>query len=101
MAYDRYKFFKNNADIKYIPFINIAEQSTDIKVIYTAGISRLDKLSQKYYADPTFGWLILQANAQYGGIEFDFPDDVVIRIPYPLESAILLYETEVTNYFAY
>jgi hypothetical protein len=100
MSYNRYSLFKNNEKISYIPFINIPELNTDIKVVYSAGVSRLDRISYKYYGDPTFGWLILYANAQYGAIEFDFPDDVVIRIPFPLESAIQLYESEVRNYFA-
>ena len=60
---------------------------------------RLDSLSYKYYGDANFGWLLMMANPQYGSMEFDIPDRVIFRIPYPLDSAILRYETKVNEYF--
>ena len=37
------------------------------------------------------------ANPEYGGLEFNIPDMTVLRIPFPYESAISRYTTEVTN----
>jgi hypothetical protein len=99
MAFDRYLDFKMNGEMKFLPFITIQEQPTDIKVVYSNGISRLDIISNKYYDDPTYGWLIQLANPQYGSIEFDYPQECILRIPFPLESAISLYNKEIQKYF--
>jgi hypothetical protein len=38
------------------------------------------------------------ANPQYGGLEFDIPDETTIRIPFPLINAIQDYQQAVDNY---
>jgi hypothetical protein len=85
--FDRYKEFRNNNQVKPIPGIQIPEVNTDKRDVYKSD-SRMDKLSQKYYGAPFYGWLIMQCNQQYGGMEFDIPTNEIIRIPFPLKSAI-------------
>lgn len=96
--FDRYGKFKSNGEIKPIPGINIPVSSSDKNVVYKMGLTRLDILSQKYYNSPYYGFLIMLANPQYGGMEFDIKDRDVIRIPYPLESAIERYLGGVETY---
>jgi hypothetical protein len=96
--FDRYSNFRTNGEIKPIPGILIPEATTDKYAIYREGITRLDKLSQTYYNEPYSGWLILLANPQFGGLEFNIPDSTSIRIPYPLESARGRYMLEIQNY---
>jgi len=67
-------------------------------VVYKIGETRLDILSQKYYNNPYHGWLILLANPQYGGLEFDIKNREVLRIPFPFNSAVERYLNEVENY---
>jgi hypothetical protein len=67
-------------------------------VFYEAGKTRLDLLSYQYYNDPNYAWLILQANPEYGSLEFLIDDNSKIRIPYPLETAIQGYEDEIERY---
>jgi hypothetical protein len=95
--FDRYSKFRDNGNIKPLPGIIIPVSSTDKQAIYKLGQSRLDKLSNLYYLNPYSGWLIMLANPEYGGLEFNIPDMTVLRIPFPYESAISRYTTEVTN----
>jgi len=98
MSYSRYKSFVVNGTYKKIPFIKVPENSTDCYTIYEVGKTRLDLLSYQYYDDPNYGWLILQANPQYGSLEYKIEDKARLRIPYPLETAILGYENELKKY---
>jgi hypothetical protein len=52
--------------------------------------NRLDKLSQKYYGNPFYDFLILYANGIVS--EFDIADGTLIRIPFPLQKAKSDYE---------
>jgi hypothetical protein len=36
-----------------------------------------------YYNNPYGGWLIMLANPEFGGLEFNIPNQTVIRIPFP------------------
>lgn len=96
--YDRYQDFRFNNQVKVLPFIKISERGTDIKIQYKINRTRLDIVSNTYYGTPYYGWLIMQANPQYGGLEFDIPDGAVLRIPYPLVSALQEYQNAVNNY---
>jgi hypothetical protein len=95
--YDRYGQFKLGGDMAYIPFIQIGRNSTDIKVVYGDN-KRLDKLSNEYYGTPFYGWLILLANPQFGGMEFDIPNKTILRIPFPLMDALSDYQSKVEKY---
>lgn len=96
--YDRYEDFRFNNQVKTQPFIKIINQSTDITIEYKSNKTRLDIVSNTYYGTPYYGWLILQANPQYGGLEFDIPDRSIIRVPYPLITAIQAYQQSVDAY---
>jgi hypothetical protein len=98
MSYDRYNKFRGNGQTSFPPFIKIPVRDTDYYETYEKGKTRLDILSYQYYNDPDYAWLILQANPQYGSIEYLIPDKAQIRIPYPLISAITQYEKGIENY---
>ncbi len=95
--YDRYQLFKENGQVKNVPFVPIPEKSTDKKEIYKQGFTRFDKLSQKYYGIPTMGFLIMMANSQFGGLEYDIPNGTIIRIPFPLKQTIEEYHQALNN----
>ena len=38
------------------------------------------------------------ANPEYGGLEFNIPDMTLIRVPFPFDSAVGRYITQVTNH---
>ncbi len=93
--YDRYENFKKEGTIKPVPGIFLTQDSRDKKVVYKLGRTRLDKLSQEYYGNPYHGFLIMAANPQWGGLEFNIPDGEIIRIPFPFNSAVERYINEV------
>lgn len=95
--FDRYGAFRTDGVIKTIPFISLSEKKTD-EIIQTNEETRFDKLSQKYYGNGKHGFLILQANPSYGGLEFDIPKGVNIRIPFPLETTIREYQSKITKH---
>lgn len=94
--FDRYFYYRNNGNVDQLPFVNIPVSSSDRYEEWRDGQSRMDVMSQKYYNDPLFDWVILQANPQYV-LEFDIPDGEIIRIPYPLESVLKLYDDTLKN----
>ena len=98
MAYSRYKSFIVDGAYKRVPFIKVPDNPTDCFVFYEFGKTRLDLLSYQYYNDPNYGWLILQANPEYGSLEFKLDHNAKLRIPYPLETAIQGYENELKKY---
>ena len=98
MAYTRYKSFIVDGAYRKVPFITVPESPTDCFTFYEVGRTRLDLLSYQYYNNPNYGWLILQANPQYGSLEFKIEDNAKLRIPYPLETAIQGYENEIKKY---
>ena len=98
MAHSRYKTFIVDGSYRKVPLIEIPVNSTDIYVEYRVGRTRFDLLSYQYYGDANYGWLILQANPHIGSLEFRVEDGVRIRIPYPLESAIQGYESNISKY---
>jgi len=98
MEYNRYKNFVVDGAYLKVPFIKIPENPTDCYVYYDSSSMRMDLLSYQYYNDPNFGWLILQANPQYGSLEFMIENGSKLRIPYPLDIALQGYETEIKRY---
>ena len=95
--YDRYGQFKLGDNMAFIPFIKLNSKPTDVRVVYGDN-KRLDKLSNEYYGTPFYGWLILQANPQFGGMEFDIPNKTVIIIPFPLMDSLKDYQSKVELY---
>lgn len=98
MSYNRYSMFKQNGKVGIVPFGKIPKEDTDLYETYIKGKTRLDILSYEYYKDSNYAWLILQANPQYGSLEFDIPDKSILRIPYPLKQAIERYEKSIKDY---
>lgn len=96
--FDRYEQFKNNGSMKPVPGVKIPMVNTDKNIIYKLGETRLDIVSQRYYNNPYCGWLILLANPQYGGLEFNIKDLEILRIPYPLNSGLERYLNSVEIY---
>jgi hypothetical protein len=99
--YNRYKEFLINGQQTVVPFVSLPSKGTDQRYIYRVAVSRLDKISQQYYNSPFFGWLILQANPEYGGLEWNIPDNSIITIPFPLVSSLQDYQNALNNYFLY
>lgn len=101
-TYDRYNNFRINGEVKILPFINIAIKQTDKYFKYKKGITRFDNsISNYYYGDPNYGWLILLANATLASLEFEIEDGTDIRVPFPLEISLQQYINEVNNYNQY
>lgn len=99
--YNRYSDFLINGQQTVVPYIQLPAKSSDKAHIYMVSQTRLDKLSQQYYNSPFFGWLILQGNPQYGGLEQNIPDGAVLTIPFPLVASLQDYKNSLDNYFFY
>ena len=99
--YNRYKDFSINGETKTVPLITIPKKSSDRRVVYKVGQSRLDKISQQMYDNPYFGWLILQANPEYGGQEWNIKDGRILRVPFPLTVSLKDYKSELDKHFLY
>jgi len=95
---DRYKRFRSDEDYKPVPGVKIPVKSTDKTIIYKLGTTRFDILSNDYYDCPYFGWLIMLANPQYGGLEFSIPNNAPIRVPFPFKPSIDDYLSGVEKY---
>ena len=99
--WNRYSDFLINGEQTVVPYVSLPQKSTDKAYIYKVAQSRLDKVSQQFYGSPFFGWLILQANPQFTGLEFNIPDGAILTIPYPLLSSLQDYKSAIDNYFFY
>jgi len=98
--FDRYEKFKINGVMTPIPGLKIPIDTRDKTIVYKLGDTRLDIVSQKYYNSPYYGFLIMLANPEYGGLEFNIKDRDIIRIPFPYESAIERYLNQIEIYKA-
>tara|TARA_B100000953_G_C17803644_1_gene352957 strand:+ start:233 stop:550 length:318 start_codon:yes stop_codon:yes gene_type:complete len=94
---DRYEEFRGDKGFRPVPFIKISKSNSDKTVTYDNN-SRLDKISLDYYGTPFFGWLILLANPDLGSMEFEFPDNSILTIPFPLENGVNRYIEGVKKY---
>lgn len=99
-TYDRYAKVRGEGKIGILPIITLNKKNSDYYDIYNQS-NRLDLLSNKYYKNPNYDWLILLANPEYGSMEFNIPINAEIRIPYPLESTLQEYEYKIEKYFEY
>ena len=96
--YNRYSILENDDGTKDdIPFVNLPINSSDKYENWNPDFSRLDKLSQKYYGNPFYDFLILYANPEYVS-EFDITDNALIRIPFPLAKVKADYEAILTKF---
>lgn len=99
--YGRYDQFLVEGKQTIVPYITLPQKVSDKNYIYRIGISRLDKISQEYYGSPAFGWLIMVANPNFGGEEWNIPDGSVLTIPYPLIASLQDYKNQLENQFFY
>jgi hypothetical protein len=99
--YNRYKKLNNDEVIISPPFIKLDEKSTDTMVLYDVKKSRLDKISQEFYGVPFYGWLILIANPEYGGSEWNIRDGQAVRVPLPLDTTLREYERKLLRRLEY
>ena len=99
--YNRYNTLNNDSQSLSAPRIKLSEKSTDEMIVYNVNKTRLDKVSLQYYNSPYFGFLILMANPQYGGLEWNIQDGQVIRIPYPLKETLDEYILKLSQRLAY
>lgn len=98
---NRYIPFIFDGAQKVVPYITLPSKPTDKRYIYKTEKSRLDKVSQQFYGSPYYGWLILQANPQFSGLEWNIPDGAILTIPYPLRTSLLDYKTALDLYTYY
>jgi hypothetical protein len=99
ITYDRYSQFRSGSEIDMVPFGKIKKKNTDQYEVYMKNQSRLDLISFKYYDNPNYGWLILQANPEAGSMEYEIPDKTLLRIPYPLSVSIQDYRDSIDEYY--
>jgi hypothetical protein len=97
-TYDRYSQFRCDGSIKLVPFGEVPKKNTDFYEKYERNKSRLDIISYNYYGDPNYGWLIMQANPEYGSLEYEIPNGVMLRIPFPLNESIDDYRKSIETY---
>lgn len=98
MYFDRYEKFRINGSVLTLPFIKLTPKSTDKRVVYKLGKSRLDKISQDYYNNPYHGFLIMLANPEYGGLEWNIKDGDIIRVPFPFNATLEEYNAQVEKF---
>lgn len=99
--FNRYEFFIEDSKFKIVPGIEIPIKGSDKYTFYKKGKDRLDKISQEYYGSPVFGWLILITNPEVGGLEFEIPDNSLLRVPFPLTTTLQDYKRSVELYNLY
>ncbi len=96
--YNRYSILKNgDGSTDSMPFVKLPVNASDKYEYWNTTFSRLDKISQRYYGNPFYDFLILYANSEYVS-EFDIPDEALIRIPFPLTKAKADYEAALVAY---
>lgn len=94
-TFDRYAQFRNGNKIDIVTFGEVPEKASDKFITYEKGVTRLDQVSYQFYGSSSYAWLILQANAKYGSLEFRIPDGVTLRIPYPLNVSLSDYQKSI------
>jgi hypothetical protein len=99
--YNRYNNFFINGEQTVVPFLQIPTKPSDQKYVYKKNQSRLDKISYEIYGSPYFGWLILSANPNFGGLEDNIPDNALLIIPFPLFSSLLSYKNALDTHIFY
>ena len=99
--FDRYQYFLEDGSCKIVPGIEIPIKGSDKYFQYKKGKNRLDKVSQEYYGTPYFGWLIMLANPLAGSVEFEIPDNFLIRVPFPLVPTLQDYKRGIELYKLY
>ena len=85
MSVNRYQFTKkmDGKDCyKTTQYPKFPRRATDLYIFSREG-DRLDNLSNEFYEDPRFWWVLAEANAMAHGT-LVVPPGIQIRIPFPL-----------------
>ena len=98
MSYNRYAKLMRDGKICKMPPITLNKNATDAFETYSKDNSSLGNISYKHYDDPNYDWLILLANKEIADLEYQIPDNTLLRIPYPLDVAIQDYESKIDQY---
>lgn len=96
MGFNFYSLLKDNDKLKDMPKVQIDKRTSDKSVTYNKQKNRLDNIAGNVYSDETYWRLILWANENYF-MEFDIPDNAVIRVPYPLQDVLNEVQTKIVS----
>jgi hypothetical protein len=97
MAINRYRqLITTQRTMQTMPGIIISDRDTDKFIVYNSDKMRLDTIAADVYGDDLYNWLVLLANPEYP-LEFDIPNNTVIRVPFPLNDAVTEYEQKVVS----
>jgi hypothetical protein len=99
--YNRYLDLISDDVIISPPFVKLDEKETDGMIKYEVNKTRLDKVSEENYGVPYYGWLIMMANPELGGLEFNIIDGESIRIPLPLDATLKEYKRKLKQRLDY
>ena len=99
--YNRYQNFFVNGTQTVVPYVTLPSRTTDQRYVYRDNQTRLDKLSYEKYGSPYFGWLIMSANPNFGGQEWNISDGSILTIPFPLVASLQDYKNALDNHFLY
>ena len=85
MSVNRYIATEKHANdcYKTTKYPKFPKQSTDLYII-SRELDRLDLLSNEFYEDPRYWWVISAANPQLGKGTLLIPPGLQLRIPFPL-----------------
>ncbi len=85
MAIDRYRFTKKHKNDCYgtTRYPKFPKRSTDLYIISREG-DRLDNLSNEFYEDPRYWWILAEVN-KLGHGTFNVEPGIQLRIPLPLD----------------
>ena len=59
------------------------KRPTDLYII-SRELDRLDQLSNEFYEDPRYWWILAEANPQLGKGTLLVPSGIQLRIPFPI-----------------
>lgn len=96
MPVNFYKFLKTNDSLADMPAVKIKNRKTDKFITYNKNLMRLDFIAGEIYQDETLWRILMWANPEYA-LEFDIPDNTVIRIPFPINDVIAEVNAFITN----
>jgi len=81
------KILRVGQTLSSMPPILIKERDTDYWVTYNKSKNRLDRIAFNVYQEEDCKNIIMWANPEYF-IEYDIPDNTVIRVPFPLTDVL-------------
>jgi len=97
MAFNRYKLLVTpNRTMQTVPGVVISKRTTDKYVIYNYDKMRFDTIAAEIYGNDLYNWVISLGNPEYP-LEFDIPNNTVIRVPFPINDVLVEYESKVAN----